>query len=239
MKLVLLPLPVALVVLLAFPAGQFWHMPASGDTPVGDYYDVNAPIGNNRAGAGGIYGTGGQRDYGIKCSDCHTSDETPSSGSIDANITTDVPWQDVNGEPGYSPGQTYVFTVELLGEHRGVGGQFGNTNGFGLSIEDANGAPVGVLIADSGMRSDSCVGAWPGSPPDPNVFTTIIYGDCHAVLFSGVTNDRTTWTFDWIAPPAGTGPVTIYYSVVDGDTAAESSLGDDVKEGTIPLLEGT
>lgn len=234
MKLVLLP--AAFVVLLGFPAGQYWHMPAAGDVPNGQTYDSNAQSGNNRAGAGGIYGTGSKTDYGIKCSHCHTQDDTPNSGTVDASITTDIAWEDVGGEDGYKPGQRYKVTIDLVNEHLGSPmGMGGNINGFALAIEDANGNVAGIYDTDSGLASDNCQATWPA--PDPALFTTAVWGDCHAVVFIG-GQAVTQWTFDWIAPPAGTGPVTIYYSVVDGDSGGDSSVGDDVKEGTIPLLEG-
>jgi hypothetical protein len=50
--------------------------------------------------------------------------------------------------------------------------------------------------------------------------------------------NTTTWTYSWTAPAAGSGPLTVYYGVVDGDANGKSSLGDDVKMGTIKLVEG-
>lgn len=223
--------------ILAFPAGQYWHMPSAGDVPNPNEYDPNAVGGNNRAGAGGIYGTGSSKDYGIKCSHCHVQEGNPNAGMVDATITPNPAWQDVNGEPAYEPGMQYTITVQLTGEHLGNStGAPGNTNGFALAVEDANGDVAGVYITDSGERSDQCAPAYPD--PDPATFTTVVWGDCHGVVFTGGQN-RDTWTFDWVAPAAGAGDVTIFYSVVDGNTAGDSSLDDDVKEGTIPLQEGT
>ena len=234
-------------VVFAFPTANFWHMPAAGNVPNPTPYDVTLVAGPNRAGAGGIYGTGGARDYGIKCSDCHVQTNNPNAGLIDATVTPVPPWQNVGGENGYLPGQQYVITVNLLNEHLGSDvGAPGNNNGFALAIEDASGNPAGVYVTDSGERSDAC------SATDPqvnsNTFTTVVWGDCHAVLFTGLYQPggastpnvgRLSWTFDWIAPAAGAGDLTVFYGVVDGDTAAESSLDDDVKEGTIPLREGS
>jgi hypothetical protein len=67
--------------------------------------------------------------------------------------------------------------------------------------------------------------------------TTYVYGDCHGVLFVPKVN-TVSWTFSWTAPPPGAGELTIYYGVVDGDAHGKSSLGDDVKMGTIKLAEG-
>jgi len=219
---------------LAFPFDNSWHMPAAGDVPNGQYYDASAVSGNNRAGAGGIYGTGGAQDYGIKCSSCHI-EGTTTWGQIDADISVTPSWGIVNGDNAYVPGSTYNFTVSLLNEHRLNDGNV-QLNGFALAIEDASGKTAGVYITDSGERSDNC------NPNDPTLDgateTTFVYGDCHAVL-SIQEMYRTVWNFQWTAPAAGSGDLTLFYSVVDGDQAGDNSKGDDVKEGTIPLKEGS
>src|SRR5262245_29085661 len=69
---------------LAFPNGQFWHMTSDG------------VAGTNRAGAGGIYGTGGRTDYGIRCSHCHISDPGDTH-LIDARISASPAFYDRGG----------------------------------------------------------------------------------------------------------------------------------------------
>lgn len=41
-------------------------------------------------------------------------------------------------------------------------------------------------------------------------------GGGYTVVFVPKQNS-TVWNFQWTAPPAGTGPVTIFYGVVEGD----------------------
>ena len=67
--------------------------------------------------------------------------------------------------------------------------------------------------------------------------TTYMVGDCRAVFNRDIQN-ITSWTFSWKAPAQGTGPVTLYYGSVNGDTCGDSSLDDDVKVGSIKLVEG-
>ena len=121
----------------AYPRLDFWHLASSGET------DQN----QNRAGADGIYGTGGPFEFGIQCAHCH--------------------------------------------------------------------------IASEGLISG----------------TTFLYGDCHAILFSG-GDDVTQWVFQWEAPAAGAGEVTMWYGGVDDDTGGHSSLDDDLIQGSLLLREG-
>jgi len=229
----LLPALFALTVSLgagAFPFLKTWH----------DASNANNYQNYTRAGGGGIYGTGSAQDWGIKCSHCHIESE----GLIDVSFDVFPSWTDVGGLEGYIPGERYTITVNLLGEHLGFDNMYmgmpvpnENKNGMVAVIEDASGRRAGVYHTDSGVSSDNC----PAGPPDknePTLMSTYVYGDCHGVLFTE-TNLQTSWTFDWVAPAAGTGDVTIYWGVVDGDWAAFSSLDDDVKEGTIRLAEGS
>jgi hypothetical protein len=204
----------------AFPTPAYWHMPASGDAGV------------NRAGAGGLYGTGGAQDLGIRCSHCHIDGE----GLIDFQIQATPAFDDIGGEHGYVPGRRYTITIRMTGEHLRPGATMNNMNGMALAIEDASGRRAGRFIADAGQDSNSCPPMNPIAGMPPAGRTTTLYGDCHAVLplnHMGLT----AWTFDWIAPAAGSGDLSMFVAVVDGDTGAESSLDDDVVERTVPLRE--
>jgi hypothetical protein len=208
----------------AFPTTPYWHMPASGDAGV------------NRAGGEGLYGTGGAQDLGIRCSHCHIDGE----GLIDFQLSAMPAFDDVGGEDGYVPGRRYTITIRMTGEHLRPGTTMNNMNGMALAIEDASGRRAGRFIADAGQDTNSCPRNDPysggGHPPVPAGRTTFMYGDCHAVLplpHMGLT----AWTFDWIAPAAGAGDLSMFVAVVDGDTGAESSLDDDVVERTVPLRE--
>ncbi len=125
----------------------------------------------------------------------------------------------------------------MTGEHLGLSGCMGsppaaNNNNFAFAAEDASGNVAGSFTADYG-DSTSCPSSY---PPSSFGGGSLVYGDCHAVLTSGA--DRTTWSFTWTAPAAGTGSVTLYYAAVDGDCMM-NSLNDDVKVSTWPMGEGT
>jgi hypothetical protein len=180
----------------AFPKMFWWHSDSDN---------------NPDAGGGGIYATGAQQDFGIKCSNCHIDGE----GRIDARFDLSPNFQEVGGELAYAPGQRYQVTVSMLGEHLGLDTPNDNGNGMNVVMEDASGRRAGEYVTDSGVDSMSCPTM---APPDADasLATTYVYGDCHGVLAVGL-HDRTVWTFDWIAPSAGTGEVTLFYGMVDGD----------------------
>lgn len=208
----------------AFPREDFWHMPSTG------------VAGTNRAGAGGIYGTGGRTDFGVRCSHCHIDGD----GTIDVRIDATPAFVDRGGgDLGYVPGQRYAIAVNMLGEHERATPTTMDVNGFALTVEDASGRVSGRFISDSGQDSGACPSANPYPMPAmrPAGRTTFMYGDCHAVLFLAHAR-LTRWTFDWVAPAAGAGELTMFVALTDGDQGGESSLGDDGVERTFALLEG-
>lgn len=203
---------------LAYPNASQFHSPSTQIAPDGS------------PGTGGLYATGSVRDKGVTCAHCHIKAE----GKIGVTITTTPAWGKVGALSSYKPGTTYQFEVVLTGEHRGLDGQHpGQQNGMNLTVEDANGKTVGVYTNDRGLSSDKCPQT---GPPDPYPGTTYVWGDCHGILFNR-KDGNTKWNFSWRAPAAGTGALTIFYGVVDGDTGGSSSLDDDVKMGTIKLAE--
>src|SRR6478752_3103804 len=107
-----------------------------------------------------------------------------------------------------------------------------------LSIEDTGGKVRGALTSDTpGNTSTNCPNTYP-TPDPPAPATTYVYGDCHGILSIQRNNGPTTWKFKWTAPQAGFGQLTMYYGAVDGDSNDGTSLNDDVKVGTIKIVEG-
>ena len=204
----------------AFPFLSSWHMPSDG----------------LRVGGGGIYGTGGAQDWGLTCANCHVK----GAGTIDATITPTPLWQMIAGQPAYKPGQKYAITVKLIGEHLGLGQGTNNLNGMAMTFEDPAGHASGFLASDvAGNDQSTCPATAPASNPAAPA-TTYLWGpakNCKTVVFNPLPN-LTAWTFSWTAPAAGTGVVTGFYGVVDGDADGKSSLSDDVKVGTLKLGEG-
>jgi hypothetical protein len=236
-------IPLVSAAAIAFPKVGAWHTTATAASP----------------GASDIYATGGASDWGITCANCHVK----AAGLVDATVLPTPAWPLLNGMKSYSPAKSYSITVSLVGEHLNANiAPVGNAppdniNSFALTMEDQNGKPQGVFSTDGTnplfKRSSSapeCVaknaalpaGFWEGQPPATyttnNTGTTFLVGDCHAIVNLTIPN-RTSWTFSWKAPAVGTGPLTIYYGLVDGSSHGTSSLDDDVKMGTIKLLEGT
>jgi hypothetical protein len=83
---------------------------------------------------------------------------------------------------GYLPGQTYTITVTVTGS--------GN-KGFEVSPQNASGNYFGTIILGTG--------------------TEFAGGNTHYITHSSASNSNPKiWTFQWVAPAANSGPVTMY-----------------------------
>lgn len=215
-------------VVRAFPFNRSWNESATG------------VAGTNRAGGGGLYGTGGRTDKGVRCQHCHIKGTTPY-GQIGATITPSPAFVKKNGEDAYVPGTHYTFTIAMTGEHRFGTMAAYNKNAMALTIENSVGMRAGRFVADAGQDTNACPSQnpYPGSPgpTSPVGKTTFMYGDCHGVLPLDLPQ-LTSWKFDWYAPAAGAGDLTLHLGMVDGDSDGESSLGDDALERSMLLREG-
>jgi hypothetical protein len=131
----------------------------------------------------------------------------------------------LDGAPagGYTPGQTYALTATLGGEHLG-GGTANNQNGFVAEVVDDAGAIAGTFA-------------------QPNDAKTALVDDNHVVTGEG--EGVKSWTFAWTAPVAGTGALTLYLGMVDGNGAGIAGTpttdpgGDDVATLRLRLCEGS
>ncbi|MBI2896515.1 MAG: hypothetical protein HYY06_23355 [Deltaproteobacteria bacterium] len=111
----------------------------------------------------------------------------------------------------WEAGTSYRITVRLEGAT-------GVQSAFAAEIVGTDGAPRGEL-----------------EPFDATVSRPAGTG---AVFGNG--SSQAAWTFDWIAPPAGSGSVTLYLAAVDGDGAAGSGSDlyrDDVAVASLALSE--
>ena len=88
------------------------------------------------------------------------------------------------GPEGYNPGETYTITVTVSGS---------GEKGFEVSPQNPGGTFLGTLILGSGTEFAS----------GNNKYIT---------QSSSSTSDPKVWTFQWTAPAAGSGPVTMYGS---------------------------
>ncbi|MEP7122563.1 MAG: hypothetical protein ABJE95_16695 [Byssovorax sp.] len=232
-------LPLISAVAIAFPKVSAWHGTANAVSP----------------GASDIYGTGGVSDWGLTCANCHIK----APGLINATVLPPGGWPKKNGLNSYVPDTSYLVTVSLVGEHLAANAPapaYNNLNSFALTAEDQNGKPQGVFTTDGtnplfarSSNGPECLaktaalpaGFWETQAPttytNNNTGTTFLVGDCHAIVNLTIPN-RTNWTFTWKAPKVGTGPLTLYYGVVDGSSHGSNSQDDDVKMGTVKLVEG-
>lgn len=115
---------------------------------------------------------------------------------------------------GYVPGVTYTITV--LGQHNGV-----VKFGFEATAEDNAGNKVGTLI-----NTDATKTALVGT--DYIGHTTV-----GLTPIGGVSN---TWSFDWIAPSAGTGDVT-FYTALNAADGGGTTAGDVIYTSTESISE--
>ncbi len=115
---------------------------------------------------------------------------------------------------GYVPGNTYSFTAQI--------NRFGHSVfGFQISPQDNSGNVLGTLV-------------------DVDFETQITgFGTYITHTVSGISGvNSKTWSFDWIAPSAGTGSVTFYgaFNVTNGNG---TSGGDSIFTSTLTINENT
>ena len=174
-------------------------------------------------GGGGILGTGGGHDHGIKCTDCHVERKS------EPNLAFGMTFSPQLAGSAYVPGTRYTITARLTGAQ--LPGTCGvpngkNIDGFAASFEDDSGASTGKLAGDDGQSAPSCTLP---SPPPPG--TTALDGDCK-VIFSSSAPNLTQWTFSWTAPASG--DVHVFWGAVDGDCDM-MSMHDAAVTGSMTL----
>lgn len=173
-----------------------------------------------KGGGGGLFYTGAPSEKGWDCSTCHIRPE----GKIRVNLTTSP--AGLVQSATYSPGVAYQFSVGLQGEHRGLSSGRSNFNGFALLISDGQGRPAGTI---SGY-----------APED------IYQANETKIASTGKKVGTASWSFTWTAPKAGTGAVTLYLAMVDGNGADSpptvtqtDPFGDDVIAVKLNLKDAT
>jgi hypothetical protein len=205
--------------------------------PTGEQFDGD-PV--SEGGGGGHAFTGATRQARHDCAVCHTDPARTLRFTVEASP--------VSLFDGYQPGATYEMRVKLRGEHAAVDSlALGDAcvptvakrcddNGFALEIDDVAGAPRGSFAP---LGADGrCGGAAPAVDAETYVLAA---GD--AVVHSGYHHGLDAWGFCWTAPPAGSGPLTLFAAVVDGNGGSgtadnpSDTTGDDVASGSVPLAE--
>jgi hypothetical protein len=217
----------------AFPFGYAWMMPSDSNNPKGTHNALG------RAGGGGLWSTGSRHDKGLDCQSCHIKATADRNKVIGVTLSAQPDWTDPSDPTKtiYQPGQTYTVTLSLTNEQKLPGNGVPDTlNGFAATFEsEATQQRAGVLRSDiAGVDSNACPQTFP--QPVPPSGTSYVYGNCNAIVFIPRVN-TVSWTFGWTAPAQGSGPVRLYYSVVDGDHPDKSSLDDIVNTNSILIAE--
>jgi hypothetical protein len=196
--------------------GLAWFMPATARAfHAGSTFDKTAGAG----GGDGLFYTGSPFvEHGWTCTACHLS--APGAIRLDLVAMPSV----LLDRRSYTPDASYQITATLVGEHLGIGSPRANYNSLALTIVQSNGAAAGFLS---------------GYAPDD-----FYNGGDTTIASAGQKVGITAWSFTWTAPPAGTGPVTLYACVVDGNGANSpptgtltDPLGDDVYCSRLALTE--
>jgi hypothetical protein len=142
------------------------------------------------------------------CTDCHNGTASSVSGWITSNIPAG----------GYTPGQTYTITATVTSAGKTI-------FGFQVSPQNSSGTQKGSLIITS-------------------TSTTKVTGTKYVTHTSGGTapsapgSGTRSWSFNWVAPAAGTGAVTFYGAFLGGNNNGSES-GDLTYKTTTTVNEAS
>lgn len=143
------------------------------------------------------------------CLDCHSGTNTSNSSSVT------ITFSGTNNT--YEPGQTYTITVDVSA---GV-----NRYGFqAIALNSSNGMAGSFTVTDGARTQIRTSGS--------KAYVS------HKQGGTGATNQATSWSFDWTAPAAGTGDVTVYSSVLAANSNGTTS-GDNLHLKSLTLSEAT
>ena len=115
---------------------------------------------------------------------------------------------------GYIPGETYTVTLTVSSIGR-------NEFGFSVSPQFSGGASAGTMIASSGTQLNG----------SGRYLTHTAAG-----TIESSPNTR-VWTFDWIAPQAGSGDV-VFYAAFNASNNNNANTGDLIFNSNLSIFEG-
>jgi hypothetical protein len=191
----------------------------------------------------GVYFTGAPRFSSLTCQACHVG----APGLVGLRLGADHPelFSD-----GYLPGAIYELEVELTNETKGLvynraggtctdplgpGDTFTyiqcNNNGYALEIDAQSGPLKGSFCAQppnggSCPKPDNTVDESLLAPDGDAIFSDRVYSADPKMPKAVLHNGAYKWHLYWTAPPAGTGPLTIYVAAVDGNGGSGTSDND-------------
>lgn len=143
------------------------------------------------------------------CLDCHGGTSNSNSSSVTLTFS--------GTNNTYEPGQTYTITVDASA----------GTSRYGFQAITLNGSNqmAGSFTVTDGARTQIRTS---GSKAYVS----------HKQGGTGANNQATSWSFDWTAPAAGTGDVTLYTSVLAANGNGGTS-GDNLHLKSLTLIEAT
>ena len=151
-------------------------------------------------------GRTGSPGDGSSCVACHTSFSL-NSGTGTSTITSNIP------AAGYVPGQTYTITGSIT--ESGI-----NKFGFEMTAEkDADNSKVGAIVITDATNTKA-VGS--------SAVT-------HKTAGTAGTGSK-SWSFDWTAPSAGAGDVTIY-GAFNASNSGSNSSSDRIYTASLSVSE--
>lgn len=163
---------------------------------------------NSTGAPSGAAGAPNDPANGCNRSGCHAGNSTVSAQLLSSNVPA----------AGYTPGQTYTFIVQIT--------QAGISKwGFQVSPQANDGTLLGNLILTGPPPAQTRFAAGGGS----KYITHTTAGN------SGSTGTK-SWTFDWTAPAAGSGPVN-FYTYVMASNSSSSNDGDQTFRQTVTFQE--
>ena len=115
---------------------------------------------------------------------------------------------------GYIPGETYTVTLTVSSIGR-------NEFGFSVSPQFSGGATAGTMIASTGTQLNG----------SGRYLTHTAAG-----TIESSPNTR-VWTFDWIAPQAGSGDV-VFYAAFNASNNNNANTGDLIFNSNLSIFEG-
>ncbi len=122
-------------------------------------------------------------------------------------ITSNIP------PSGYIPGQTYTISATATDPNR-------VKFGFQVSPQDASGNYLGTMLVTN---------------PSATKLTGVKY-ITHTFGGTSAPGGTRTWSFDWVAPVAGTGDVT-FYGAFNYSNNNSSTSGDQIRTSTLTVTE--
>lgn len=143
--------------------------------------------------------------------------QTCASGSCHAGAASVSPTQIITSNvpsSGYVPGQTYTITASVA--QAGI-----SKFGFQISPQSSNGTLLGQLIITNASQTKI-------------VSTKYV---THQTAGTSGTGSK-TWSFNWVAPTAGTGSVT-FYGAFNFTNGNGQSNGDIVRTNTLVIPEAS